>query len=40
MTQEEKEEKRKVGGYKNQIVQEKIEQERETDVTLTNSREW
>ncbi len=39
MTQEEKEEKRKVGGYKNQIVQEKIEQERETDVTLTNSRE-
>ena len=32
--------KKKGGGYKIQIVQEKIEQERETDVTLTNAREW
>ncbi len=32
-------EKEKGGGYKNQIVQEKIEHERETDATLTKGRE-
>ena len=41
MTQEERaeREKKKGGGYRNEIVQEKIDQERETGITLTNSRE-
>ena len=39
MTQEGRDERKKGSGYKNQIVHEKIEQERETDVTLTNGRE-
>ena len=29
-------EKKKGEGYRNEMVQEKMEQERETDVTLTN----
>ena len=31
---------KKCGRYRNEIVQEKIEQESETDETLTNCREW
>ncbi len=34
MTQEERAEKEKVGGYKNQIVLEKIEHERETIIYI------
>ncbi len=32
--------KKKGGGYTIEIVQEKTEQEIETDVTFTNCREW
>ncbi len=39
MTLEEISEKKKGRRYRNQIVQEKIQWERETDVTLTNGRE-
>ncbi len=39
MTQEERAEKKKGGGYTIEILQEKIEQEIETDVTFTNCRE-
>ncbi len=39
MTQEGRNEKKKGGRYRNEIVQENIEQESETDVTLTNCRE-
>ncbi len=39
MTQEERAEKRKGGRQRNEIVQGKKIEERETDVTLTNSRE-
>ncbi len=39
MTQEERAKKKKGGGYRNEIVQENIEQEKETDATLTNGRE-
>ncbi len=40
MTREERAgKKKKGGGYTIEIVQEKIEQERETDVTFSNCRE-
>ncbi len=39
MTQEERADKKKGGGYRNEIFQENIEQEREADVTLTKGKE-
>ncbi len=39
MTQERRDEKKNGGRYRNEIFQEKIDHENETDVTLTNCRE-